>query len=72
MFACAVISTSDFLCALPRRFAELHAGTFGLWIREPPAAFSLFNLNALAPKPALMDDGIAWLMQRLEAATQRG
>lgn len=71
MFACAVIATSDFLCALPRRFAELHAGTYGLCLREPPVAFSHFNLNAVAPKPALMDDGIAWLIDKLEAATHR-
>lgn len=61
MFALAVIADSDLICALPRRFADLHAARFGLVSRPAPLPLRLFRLNAVTPAAAMADMGIAWL-----------
>lgn len=61
MFALAAIADSDLICALPRRFAALHAARFGLVSREAPLPLSPFRLNAVAPSAAMADAGLAWL-----------
>lgn len=61
MFALAVISDSDLICALPRRFAFLYAARFGVVSREAPLPLRLFRLNAVAPGAAMADMGLAWL-----------
>jgi DNA-binding transcriptional LysR family regulator len=65
MFALAVVADTDFVTAVPRRFAELHAPRFGLVLREPPLPLGNFRVNAVAPQVAMMDDGLEWLFARL-------
>jgi DNA-binding transcriptional LysR family regulator len=65
MFALAVLADSDLICALPRRFAHLHAPRFGLVSREAPLPLPLFRLNAVAPDSAMADTGLAWLFGHL-------
>lgn len=65
MFALAVVAETDFVCALPRRFAAMHAERFGVVCRNLPLAMSSFRLNAVAPKAAMMDAGLAWLLDVL-------
>lgn len=68
MFAIAVIADSDLITALPRRFAAVHARRFGVVTAEPPLPLGRFRLNAIAPKAAMMDAGLAWFFEVLAAA----
>lgn len=68
MFALAVIAESDLVCALPRMFVAMHAARFGVVGLRPPLALGRFRLNAVAPKVAMMDPGVAWLFDALGTA----
>ncbi|NIJ21050.1 DNA-binding transcriptional LysR family regulator [Sphingomonas naasensis] len=65
MFACAIVPDTGLLCAVPRRFAARYAPRFGLAIHDAPLPLGHFRLNAFVPKPALMDAGTLWLLDRL-------
>ncbi len=65
MMAMAMLADSDLVSALPRRLVEKHGGRFGLVSFEAPLAFPRFRLNAVATKAAMMDQGVAWLFDRL-------
>ncbi|WP_423605276.1 LysR family transcriptional regulator [Sphingomonas sp. MS122] len=65
MYACAIVSDTDLVCAVPRHFAALYAGRFGLRVHEPPLALGHFRLTAFLPAPALADAGIGWLLETL-------
>ena len=43
----------------------MHGPRFGVVGVEPPLPLPGFRLNAVVPKAALMDDGVAWLLDRL-------
>jgi DNA-binding transcriptional LysR family regulator len=66
MFALAVIAETDLISALPRRFAAMHAARFGIRNLDAPLPLGSFKLNAVAPKAAMMDDGLTWLCEILE------
>jgi DNA-binding transcriptional LysR family regulator len=66
MFALAVIAETDFISALPRQFVAMHAARYGVVALEPPLALPGFRLNAVVPKVAMMDAGLAWLFDLLE------
>ena len=70
MFALAVIAETDLISALPRRFAAMHAPRFGVVGLEAPLPLGRFRLNAVAPKVAMMDVGLAWLFDVLGKAEQ--
>lgn len=61
-FALAILAETDLLCALPRRFAAVHAARFGLESVNAPLELTRFHINAALPKVALMDAGVAWLL----------
>ena len=63
--ALAVVADGDFAAALPRRFLAMHGRRFGVVAVEAPLPLPFFRLNALVPKAALMDDGVAWLLDWL-------
>lgn len=65
MFALATIAETDLVSALPRRFVALHGPRFGVVSIEPPVALGRFRLNAVAPRVAMMDAGVAWLFDAL-------
>jgi DNA-binding transcriptional LysR family regulator len=72
MMAFAVVSETDFITAVPRRFAQMHAVRFGLMGREAPMRLPAFRIRAIIPKVAMMDAGVAWLFGALrDAATPR-
>lgn len=71
MFACAIVAESDFICAVPRRFAALYAQQFGFSIAEPPFPLGSFRLNAFAPKAALIDAGVGWLFDQIADVGER-
>ncbi|PDT15565.1 LysR family transcriptional regulator [Rhizobium sp. J15] len=68
MFALTILAETNLLCALPRRFAAMHAARFGLQSVDAPLELARFRINAVLPKVALMDAGVAWLLAVLEDA----
>ena len=68
MFALAVIAETDLISALPRRFAAMHAPRFDVVTVEAPLPLGRFRLNAIAPKAAMMDAGLAWFFNVLAGA----
>ncbi|MDG4878081.1 LysR substrate-binding domain-containing protein [Mesorhizobium sp. WSM4935] len=68
MFALAVLAETDFVSALPRRFVGMHGRRFGVIAVDAPVPLPRFQITALVPKVAMMDAGIAWLVERLEQA----
>ncbi|MBY2936354.1 LysR family transcriptional regulator [Rhizobium leguminosarum] len=68
MFALAVLAETDFISALPRRFVEIHAARFGVVSVNPPLPLGRFAINATAPKAAIRDEGVAWLVRLLQAS----
>jgi DNA-binding transcriptional LysR family regulator len=74
VFALAVIAATDLISALPRRFVAMHAVRFAVMALDAPLRLPRFRLNAVAPKVAMMDTGLAWLfgvLSSLEQATAR-
>ena len=69
MFALAVIADTDLVSALPRRLVAMHGHRFGVVALEPPLPLTRFRLNAVLPRVALMDAGLAWLLGVLGTAT---
>lgn len=68
MLALAIIAETDLISALPRRFAAMHAPRFGVVGLEAPLPLGRFQLNAVAPKVAMMDMGLTWLFDVLGRA----
>jgi DNA-binding transcriptional LysR family regulator len=66
MFALAIVAETDLIAALPSRFVAMHAARFGVTALKPPLPLPGFRLNAVAPKVALLDAGLAWLFDLLE------
>jgi len=48
----------------------MHAPRFGLLVLEAPLPLGRFRLNAVAPKAAMADAGLAWLFHLLVGAEQ--
>ena len=65
MLALAVVAETDLATALPRRLAEMHAARFGIVSIDAPLPLPGFRVNAIAPKVAMMDAGLAWLVELL-------
>jgi len=70
MFALAVISETDLVSALPRRFVAMHGRRFGVLGLEAPLPLPNYRINAVATKAALMDAGLSWLFELLAGAMQ--
>jgi DNA-binding transcriptional LysR family regulator len=70
MFALAAIAETDLISALPRRFVATHAARFGVVAVNAPLHLPRFRLNAVAPKVAMMDIGLAWLSGCLEKCSR--
>jgi DNA-binding transcriptional LysR family regulator len=74
MFALATIAATDLVGTLPRSLLRAHATRFGIATLEPPLTFGRSKIRAVAPKAAMSDGGIAWLMdllQQLLSQTER-
>jgi hypothetical protein len=46
----------------------MHGRRFGVIAVDAPVPLPRFQITALVPKVAMMDAGIAWLVERLEQA----
>lgn len=71
MFALAAIAATDLIGTLPRSLLQAHAARFGIAMLEPPLPFQHSNVSALTPKAAMMDGGVAWLMDLLQELLAR-
>ncbi len=71
MFALAVVADSDLISALPRRFVAVHTARFGVMGLEAPLPLAIFQLNAIAPRAAMMDAGLAWIFDLLAPKHER-
>ena len=65
MMALAHLSGSDLIAALPRRLVASQAARFGLVSAELPFKRKPDPIQAVATRAAMLDDGIAWLMDVL-------
>jgi DNA-binding transcriptional LysR family regulator len=63
MMALPHLSSSNLIAALPRRLVERHAARFALAVVELPLKRKSDLIQAVATKAAIMDAGIAWLME---------
>jgi DNA-binding transcriptional LysR family regulator len=68
MFALAALAGSDLIAALPRQFVETHGRTFGIRWVEPPISLPSYRVSLVATHAALLDAGIAWLVETLDSA----
>ncbi|RWH82891.1 MAG: LysR family transcriptional regulator [Mesorhizobium sp.] len=71
MFALAVLADTDLISALPKRFVAMHAARFGVVSLEAPLPLTTFQLNAVAPRAAMMDAGLAWIFDLLAPRHER-
>lgn len=68
MLALAMLAETDLIAAIPRRFFELHGKRFRLACAKPPLPLPRFALTMTAPKPALQDAGLSWLIETILGA----
>jgi DNA-binding transcriptional LysR family regulator len=68
MLGLDVISKTDLISMLPKRFVAMHAERFGIAWAQAPLSIGLQPVLAVAPKVAMMDAGIAWLFDALARA----
>lgn len=66
MFALSIVAGTDLIATLPRGLLRAHAARFGIATVEPPLELGQSSVRAIAPKAAVMDDGIAWLLDLLQ------
>ena len=69
--ALAHLANSDLIAALPRRLVASEAARFGLVSAELPFRRKPDPIQAVATRAAMMDDGVAWLMQVLVDSVDR-
>ena len=65
MFALSVLAETELVSALPRRFVEIHGARFDVVEVKAPLPLPRFSINIIVPKVAMMDAGLAWLVQTL-------
>lgn len=69
MFALATLADTDLISALPRSFMAAHGAAHRIVAREAPIKLPHFKLTLVVPTVALKDEGLAWLVAEIEAAT---
>jgi DNA-binding transcriptional LysR family regulator len=72
MMALAVLADSDLVAALPRRFVQAQGPRFGVVAAEPPVALGHFGMQLIAPRVAMVDEGVAWLAGLLAGQKKPG
>jgi DNA-binding transcriptional LysR family regulator len=63
--AASAIAASDLIGALPSRFAAEAICTLPLQVVEPPFPIQSADLHVVVPHAAMLDRGLAWLVQLL-------
>jgi DNA-binding transcriptional LysR family regulator len=62
-FALSVLAETEMISALPRRFLEIYGARFNVVAVKAPLPLPRFSINIVLPKVAMMDAGLAWLVQ---------
>jgi DNA-binding transcriptional LysR family regulator len=70
-FALAILSDSDLVAAMPRQFVARNASRHRLVAVDAPLPLRRFRLHIVAPKVALRDAGVSWLVRSLEQEARR-
>jgi DNA-binding transcriptional LysR family regulator len=65
IFALAVLAETEMVSALPKRFVEIHGAHLNVVAAKAPLPLPRFSINIVLPKVAMMDAGLAWLVQFL-------
>ena len=68
MLALDLIVKTELVSVLPKRFIEMHAGRFAIATAKLPLDLPVGSVQAVAPKAALMDAGLVWLLEVLGRA----
>jgi DNA-binding transcriptional LysR family regulator len=71
VMALTYLSRSDLIAALPRRLVASQAARFGLVSAELPFKRKPDPIQVVATRAAMMDDGVAWLMEFIVGAVSR-
>jgi len=69
-FALAILAETDLVAAMPRQFVATYGASHGVVAVDAPLPLRRFRLHIVAPKVALMDAGLAWLVKSLEQAAR--
>lgn len=72
MMALTHLSNSDMIAALPRRLVERYAASFALALVELPLKRKSDVIQAVATRAAMMDAGVAWLMELVVEEARSG
>jgi DNA-binding transcriptional LysR family regulator len=70
-FALSVLAETEMVSALPRRFVEIHGARFNVVAVKAPLPLPRFAINIVLPKVAMMDAGLAWLVELLGSVGAR-
>jgi DNA-binding transcriptional LysR family regulator len=62
MLALDLLSRTDLVAVLPKRFVETQAGRFDIAMAKLPLSQDWAPIKTVVPKAALMDAGIVWLL----------
>jgi hypothetical protein len=72
MLALDLVVKTELVSVLPKRFIEMHAGRFAIATALLPLDLSVGSVQAVAPKAALMDAGLVWLLEVLGRTGRAG
>ncbi len=64
----ALVSATDLIAAVPRRFARAHAKQAGAVVTEPPLLLPRFVIRTVVTRAARADAGLLWLRDAVAAA----
>lgn len=67
MMALATVARTELIAAMPASFLAAHAGQLGVVSLPPPLTLPGFRTSLVALQSAMMDDGVAWLADRVAA-----
>jgi DNA-binding transcriptional LysR family regulator len=65
MLALDLLTRTQLVCVLPKRFVEMHAERFAVTTAKLPLDLGVSSIQAVVPKAALMDAGLVWLLDVL-------
>jgi DNA-binding transcriptional LysR family regulator len=68
MLALDLVAKTQLVSVLPKRFVEMHAERFAVATAKLPFDLAISSIQAVAPKAALMDAGLVWLLEVLGRA----
>jgi DNA-binding transcriptional LysR family regulator len=65
MLALDLLTKTELVCVLPRRFVEMHAERYAVGTAKLPLDLGASAVQTVVPRAALMDAGLVWLLDVL-------